>query len=214
MSRTYHKNNRPPFVVDSQSIIRTLGRQVNFAKTGDQFKYNAVKVVVGVAGAAADAVAVPVLPLSGPLPNGTLLSFGGKKFARLTAPAVAGATSLTVAAIPTALVSTDTTYAGGSGAKRIPAGTVIVQDTDGQVYPRVNKTASETAYGILETDASEDSKTDALTGYSVIRGGSLWENQLPDAAGGPPKTLPSDYKTEMATNGAQFMFDTYYDSRG
>jgi hypothetical protein len=86
---------------------------------------DAVVVVVGAAGAAQAATSVPVDALSGAIPNGTVLSFGTNKFARLTAAAAAGATSLTVAALPTALVDDDTaTYAGLLG-KRIDAGTLL-----------------------------------------------------------------------------------------
>ncbi len=87
---------------------------------------DAVVVTVGAAGAAGGATSVPVAALSGPIPNGTLLSFGTNKFARLTAAAVAGATTLTVAAIPTALVSGDTaTYAGVGTTVTVPSGTVV-----------------------------------------------------------------------------------------
>lgn len=212
--RTYHKNNRPPFVVDQNSLIRTLGRQVNFDKCGDQFKTGAFKVTVGPAGAAADATSVPIVgTLGGALKKGYLLSFGGKKFARLSADVAAGVASLPVDALATALVSGDSTFAGGTGNKRVPAGTCIVEDTDGKVYPRINETGAKTAYGFLETDAQENSPTDAETGYGVIRGGSLFENQLPDARanGG---SLSGTWKTELKANDAQFMFDTYYDSRG
>lgn len=85
-----------------------------------------VTVTVGAAGAAQGATSVPVDALSGAIPNGTTLDFGGAKFARLTAAAAAGATSLSVAALPTALVSGDTaTYAGTTGIVRIVSGTAI-----------------------------------------------------------------------------------------
>jgi hypothetical protein len=88
---------------------------------------DAVVVVVGAAGALVDATSVPVDALSGPLPSGTVLDFGAKKFAQLTAPAVAGATAITVEALATALVDNDTaTYAGDpTKAKSIPSGTLI-----------------------------------------------------------------------------------------
>lgn len=88
---------------------------------------DAVIVTVGAAGAAGGATSVPVDALSGAIPSGTVLSFGTNKFARLTANAAAGATSLTVAAIPTALVDNDTaTYAGAGVLKKfIPSGTVV-----------------------------------------------------------------------------------------
>lgn len=57
---------------------------------------------------AADAVSLPVNALSARLASGTVLYFGGsKKFAILTAAAAAGATALTVQALPTALVAGD-----------------------------------------------------------------------------------------------------------
>lgn len=77
------------------------------------FAEDSVKVVVDVAGAAANATTVPVLALSGPIPSGTQLHFGSKKFAILTVAAVAADVALTVEALPTALVSLDTaTYPG------------------------------------------------------------------------------------------------------
>lgn len=86
------------------------------------------KAVVAAAGAAGDATSIPLkTALVNAIPNGTSLDFGGKKFARLTAAAAKGATTLTVAALPTALVEDDTaTYAGtGTKKKLVPSGTVI-----------------------------------------------------------------------------------------
>lgn len=86
---------------------------------------DAVVVTVGAAGAAEGATSVPVDALSGPLPDNTLLDFGGAKFARLSAAAAAGATSLAVDAIPTALVDDDTATYTGTGSKHVPSGTVV-----------------------------------------------------------------------------------------
>jgi hypothetical protein len=86
---------------------------------------DAVVVTVGAAGALAAATSVPVDALSGPIPSGTVLNFGTNKFARLTADAAAGATSLTTAAIPTALVDNDTATYAGVGTKAVPSGTVV-----------------------------------------------------------------------------------------
>lgn len=66
-----------------------------------------VAVTVGTGGAAIGATTVPVAALSGPLPSGAALSFGGTKVAVLTAAAAAAATSLTVSALPAALVAGD-----------------------------------------------------------------------------------------------------------
>jgi hypothetical protein len=91
-----------------------------------QFNFSdAVKVTVG-ATAAQNATSITVSNLSGAIPSGTVLDFGGTKFAVLTAAAAAGATSLTVRALVTALAANDVaTYQGVSGRKPIPSGTLI-----------------------------------------------------------------------------------------
>lgn len=90
-------------------------------------KPDAVVVTVGAAGALAAAEEVPVDALSGPIPSGTVLSFGGDKFARLTANAAKGVVALAVAALPTALVDDDTaTYPGAAtSVKTVPSGTPV-----------------------------------------------------------------------------------------
>jgi hypothetical protein len=89
------------------------------------YRTDSVVATVGVAGAAQGATSVPVAALTGAIPSGTVLDFGGAKFARLTAAAAAGATSLTVAALPTALVSTDTARYTGVGVRDVPSGTLL-----------------------------------------------------------------------------------------
>jgi hypothetical protein len=86
---------------------------------------DAVSAVVGAAGALAGATSVPVAALTGPIPNGTVLDFGGAKFAVLTAAAAAGAVALTVRALPTALVSGDTALYEGTQLNTVVSGTLI-----------------------------------------------------------------------------------------
>jgi hypothetical protein len=86
---------------------------------------DAVVVTVGAAGALAAATSVPVDALLGAVPSGTVLNFGTNKFARLTADAAAGATSITVAAIPTALVDNDTATYAGVGRRTVDSGTPV-----------------------------------------------------------------------------------------
>ncbi|HRJ51071.1 MAG TPA: hypothetical protein PKU91_11075, partial [Phycisphaerales bacterium] len=77
--------------------------------------------------AAASFVAA-VAALSGPIPSGTILYFGeSKDFATLAAAAAAGATSLTVQALPQIVESGDkATYAGaGTKKKVITSGTLL-----------------------------------------------------------------------------------------
>lgn len=82
-------------------------------------------VVVTTNAPAAGAVAINVQALSGAIPSGTILDFGGAKFAVLTAAAAAGATALAVRALPTALVIGDTATYPGIKPKALPGGTVI-----------------------------------------------------------------------------------------
>lgn len=87
---------------------------------------DSVVVTVGAAGAIATATSVPVDALSGPIPSGTTLYFGTNKYATLTAAAALGATSLTVAALATALVDNDTaTYSGVGAAVTVVSGTIV-----------------------------------------------------------------------------------------
>lgn len=86
---------------------------------------DAVVVTMG-ANASIGATSLTVAALTGPIPSGTVLDFGTNKFARLTAAAAAGATTLAVAAIPTALTNaTDSATYPGVGRKSIPSGTPI-----------------------------------------------------------------------------------------
>lgn len=81
--------------------------------------------VTTTAEAAATATTIAVTALSGPIPSGTILSFGAGEFARLTAAAAAGATSLTVEALPATIESGDTaTYAGVAG-YAVRSGTLV-----------------------------------------------------------------------------------------
>lgn len=85
-----------------------------------------VKVDVGSAGASVDATTVPVEALSGAIPNGTALYFGGsKKFALLTAAAAAGDTEITVQALPTALLDADVAYYEPNEDRPIASGTPV-----------------------------------------------------------------------------------------
>lgn len=73
-------------------------------------------------------------------------------------------------------------------------------------------TAARVAVGLLETNAAEDSDAQALSGYSLIVGGVLYETLMPDAAGSP-KALPAQYRTELRNAGCTFKFVRYADSR-
>ncbi len=79
-------------------------------------------------GGVAGATSIPVTALTGAIPNGTVLDFGGTgRYAKLTAAAASGATSLTVEALPESVGAGDTaTYPGvDTDAKNIPSGTLV-----------------------------------------------------------------------------------------
>lgn len=214
MPRTNYSPSRPGFIGDSQSVDRLNGRQIDWALVGeDRRRTPGQIVVVAPAGAAASATSIPVIALARALPAGTDLDFGGAKFARVTVNAAAGATAVTVAAIPTALVSLDQAVVAGTGAKFLPAGTVVgtLLNGTGKASPRIVTT--NPAVGILETNATDDVLApDALSGYGIIVGGVIYENLLPEATG-TPKVLASAVKTELAAASTGFVFQQYADSR-
>lgn len=142
-----------------------------------------VRVTVDTAGAAANATAVPVTALSGAIPSGTLLDFGGKKFARLSAAAAAGATSLTVDALATALVAADVATYAGTKKKSIRDGTAV-----GRTY--AERDAGTGMGPAAATDdevfllAFEITDADVDNGAVMYRpNAQVKENRLPDWAG-------------------------------
>lgn len=106
------------------------------------------------------------------------------------------------------------TNTDAEGRKYLPAGTAVGDLLgSGKLRPRVVTT--NPAIGLLETNAYEDDKAAAASGYGVIIGGVVYENLLPDATGGPPATLAAAIKTELQTTGigTGFAFFTYADNR-
>lgn len=168
------------------------------------------------ADAAAAATSLTVYPLDGTIANTqTALFPGGTLQARVTANAAAGATSLTVDELQFAIPDDAEATIGGSGDRVIPSGTVMCKLSSGKVVPRANRPASETSYSLLETDAVENDRAAALTGYGQIIGGAVYENLLPEASGSPA-VISSTYKTELQTAGVGtgFAFLQYADDSG
>lgn len=145
---------------------------------------DAVRVTVGAAGAAADAVTVPVDALPGPIPAGTVLDFGDKKFARLTAAAAAGAVTLAVAALATALADDDTATYPGTGKKRVPSGTLIgrtyAERDAGNPWGPADVAGDDELYLTARdaADLSKDNDTEIYRHNRVVK-----ENYLPGWAG-------------------------------
>lgn len=207
---TSHDVSRPPFVADWDSVDRDTGHTIDWDSVGEEYRTTPGGTVEVAANALADATSVDVLPLPIDLASGTVLAFGGDKYATLTAAANAGEESITVAALVTALADGDTALVKGSGLKVIPAGTRMGDaGTNGRIYPRVDTT--NPAKMILATPATEPNGTSNVRGYGVILGGVIYENLLPGAAGDPKVILTAE-KTELAAAGTGFSFKQYRDS--
>lgn len=178
---------------------------------------------------AADAVAgdtsLTVEALDGVIADATTALFpGGTIQARVITFAAQGATSLVVDELQFAIADEAVAVLGGSGPRSILPGTWMCELSTGKIVPRSIRPASETTIGLLESGASEDDSvsngTGAFsygagmkTGYSVIVGGVVYENLLPESTGTPP-LANSTYKTEVQTAGVGtgFSFQQYGDT--
>jgi hypothetical protein len=100
-----------------------------------------------------------------------------------------------------------------SGKKIIPSGTAMgTLLGSGKMSPRVVTT--NPAVGLLEGDAIEDDLVHSISGYGLMVGGTVYENLLPDATGGPPATLAAGIKTELQANCPRgWQFEVYQDTR-
>lgn len=201
----------PNFVADPESIDRNTGRQIDWSKVPDTYKAGVSYTITAPSGASSSATSITVSATPVALPVGTVLDWTGTgEFARLTASADAGATTLSVEALDAAIESGDTATfkVSYSQEKVIPAGTVMCELSSGKIVPRADRPGSETAIGLLwstATEAAYMANNDALTGYGVIVGGVIYETLLPE-------TITS-YKTELETNGTSWVWATYSDSR-
>ena len=151
--------------------LMPFGIKLDPAQFTDQ---SGAPVTVAAGGAAQGATSIPITALNYAssviantviiaqgnvlIPAGTVLSFGGAKFARTTADAVYGATTLTVAALPTALVAGDTTTYTQYGGKFVPSGTLV-----GRTF--AEQTAA-TPFGPADTATPDDEIY--LTAFDVV----------------------------------------------
>lgn len=163
MPRTQHTGlSRVDFLVDAGSASRNGGRQIAWDEVPNTYHITpGFSVNIGAAGALATATAVPVDALPGALPAGaTLVSSDGLKTMTLTAAAAEGATALTVAALPEALVDADVFPYIGSGDKILKHGQPVqpAAGDAGKVIPSVS--GSGFAFGLLEGPALENDVAD------------------------------------------------------
>lgn len=97
----------------------------------------------------------------------------------------------------------------------VPSGTAMVKLSSGKYAPRVgiddangDAVGTEEAVGFLIGNAHKEDvyrKSDALTGHGLIVGGILCETMLPDSGDAAWSTI----KTELASNGTGFIYETY-----
>jgi hypothetical protein len=213
MGRTTTNTTRPAFVADPGSIDRNTGRQVDWTNVPTTFKNADGNKVI----------------LAGTVMSGEVNSDGigdaGKMVPRSATTTVTVAVSSNVAtATATAhpFKVGDTVYITGANLAYVNGEKTVasVPTANTFTFAAVGADASATGTittawrvcGILETNATENSMTDSLSGYGVIVGGVLFQNLLPDSTG-TPKVLPAQYKTELDELGPGFYWSTYQDSR-
>lgn len=134
--RTTKNLANAPFILDNNSVDRIDGRQIDWNALGPSFDASAFNVTLAAAASVND-VTLTVEALPYPVHAGTLLYFGeSKEFARVTTFADAGATTLAVEAVPTALEDDDVAIVGRGGKKVVKAGTVMCELSTGKIVPR------------------------------------------------------------------------------
>lgn len=207
------------FIVDHGSVDRDTGRQIDWPNVPDSFKGSTVyTVTVNDASVAETDVALTVEALPVAIPAGTTLDFGVhsvdsvQMIAVVSADAAASATSLTVEPLGHEIEDESTaTYVSPATRdyKFIPAGTIMAEMSGGLIVPRSDIPGSETAVGLLATNADQGAEYNAKTGFGLLVGGVFYDNLLPDAEDASLAT----YKTELAAAGTGFSWRTYADDR-
>lgn len=128
------------------------------------------------------AIAGTPIPVGKSIPSGTVLKFGAKKFARLTAPAVAGDVALTVEALAVQINTNDVATFSGVGLKTVPSGFVVGRT--------IAERDADTGYGVA-ADADDEVRivafdvpnVDVDPQVEIVRPGFLvYENYLPGFA--------------------------------
>lgn len=308
MSTSQFNGTRPAFLFGTK-YVQSTGRQVDWDQIPDSYRQGAVNVTAG-ANAAQNATTMTLnVPLGTTLAKGTVLDFGGGKFARLAQVVVGtggNVANIAVDSLVTAIAINDTAFEGGSGPKFVPAGTIMAELSSGRVIPdklaaqtfgavgaakagntgngvmtlagtpvlstgragvyrvvfvepvtnlgtfvvedpsgkivgegvvgtafsnqvaftiadgatdfvagdaftiTVTQTDGSKCAGLILTDATQGSLTDAATGYGMAVSGVVFENLLPDAVAG---VLTAAQKAKLETAGQGWVYETYTDTR-
>lgn len=213
--RTTNFPSRPGFVVDPASTGSTQGRLIAWEFIPEKYRRGAVLVKLSAA-ASADDDTLTVDALGAELPAGRPLNFGGGLLAVTTEVTPMGATEIAVAALAADIPDNSEAYFQPAGmeaaGKIVPAGKTMCEMADRRLCTRAERPNAETASQLLKTNATEDSVSDARTGYGTFDEGRFFENLLPDA---DPITglLPAQFKTELRAAGGAWRFEQYRDSR-
>lgn len=93
-----------------------------------------------------------------------------------------------------------------TGKKELRAGTRVRELPSGKLIAHTSATLGGALFGILETNAIQDDRSAALTGYGVIRGGAIYTALLPE-------TLAATDLDALRPVGTGFSFETYNDNR-
>jgi hypothetical protein len=203
MALTTTKLTRLRPYADESSLERAGGHQINWAAVTAVNGVKSLKAgtVVGKKAGKAQPCATSVTLTSVAVAtNVATATLNGHGFTAGDIVTIAGANLAyangvkTIATVPDA----DTFTYAATGSDATATGTI---------------TARVAAQAILETDANESAGVESLSGYSLLVGGVVLENLLPDATGGPPKALPAAYKSELTSAGCTFKYVTYADSR-
>jgi hypothetical protein len=204
-STTHVLNNGA--VVDPQSVVLNSGRQVDWNNVASSFQNSDGDKVI------------PVLTVMSETDGGLIVP-------RATTLAL---TSVVVASNVATATKTNHGFSAGevvriegsnlsyaNGLKTI----ATVPDANSFTYTATGANATATgtitvvrrATMLLATEAVEDNKSDAATGYACIVGGTFYENLLPNASGSPA-VLSQDIKDELNATGTGFAFEQYEDTR-
>ena len=169
----------PPFIAEPMTPKTMVpgGARLNVAAipASDQV------IVEADGNALVDATDMDVLALTGPIPEGTVLHFGPKKLAVLTADADEGDTNIDVEALATQIDDGDTaTYAGTDPRRHIPAGTLVgrtlaerAAGTGFTLWDVADEEIFLTAFDVTDAVQNED--------VELLRHGTLiYEDRLPN----------------------------------
>jgi hypothetical protein len=168
------------------------------------------------AAAAAGDTSLTVEALEVAVESGDTATFqGGEHNIEVLADAAVGATSVSIDNLKFALADNtelEADYTRSNDGKFLAVGTVMVKTSAGKLIPRrdYSSTLSDVKINeVLASDAWENSKSAAKTGFGTYSSGLFYENLMPDAD--VDGNLPSAYKTELEAVG--FKFTDYSDNR-